>query len=466
MSPPIATVVFAFGILGLFWLERDRNSRVSGALWIPVVWMLIAGSRMVSEWLQVAPATTVDQYLEGSPLDRLVLGSLLAAGLIVLVSRGTKVVTALRANGPILLFFLYCAISVLWSDYPDVSFKRWTKAVGDLVMVLVVLTDADPLAALKRLLARTGFLLIPISVLLIKYYPDIGRGYNPWIWTPYYTGVATTKNLLGMISLIFGLGSLWRIFQEFRSGDRKRRTGPLIAHGALLAMVLWLFWVANSVTSLSCFLLGGGLMVVTRMRLAQKPFFVHLFVSAMLVVSFSALFLDTGTGLVNDLGRDATLSGRTALWNQLLGMAGNPLFGTGFESFWLGKRLERLWSMYWWHPNEAHNGYLEIFLNLGWTGVALIGLVMVKGYRNVISAFRREPDAGSLRLTYFLVAATYNFTEAGFRMMDPIWIIFLTAITVVPEAAIAEDLSTLRPSPLQSLAHLPPPESHVYEDVV
>src|SRR5260370_16384259 len=105
MSPPIATVVFAFGILGLFWLERDRNSRVSGALWIPVVWMLIAGSRMVSEWLQVAPATTVDQYLEGSPLDRLVLGSLLAAGLIVLFTPLTKLIPPLPPNGPHLLFF-------------------------------------------------------------------------------------------------------------------------------------------------------------------------------------------------------------------------------------------------------------------------------------------------------------------------------------------------------------------------
>src|SRR5260370_14807958 len=128
MSPPIATVVFAFGILGLFWLERDRNSRVSGALWIPVVWMLIAGSRMVSEWLQVAPATTVDQYLEGSPLDRLVLGSLLAAGLILLVTRGTEVVTALRANGPILLFFSYCSGHGLWPAAPHLAFKRSTHA--------------------------------------------------------------------------------------------------------------------------------------------------------------------------------------------------------------------------------------------------------------------------------------------------------------------------------------------------
>src|SRR5437879_429202 len=207
-------------------------------------------------------------------------------------------------------------------------------------------------------------------------------------------------------------------------------------------MVLCLCWVADSVTSFSCFLFGAGLMAVTRtLRLARKSFLVHLFVAAVLVVSFSALFLGTGTGLVNDLGRDATLSGRTALWDQLLSIAGSPLFGTGFESFWLGDRLHKLWNIYWWHPNEAHNGYLEVFLNLGWIGVALIGLVMVTGYRNVIAAFRREPDAGSLKLAYFVVAATYNFTEAGFRMMDPIWIIFLLAITVVPEIPVPARLS-------------------------
>ena len=75
-------------------------------------------------------------------------------------------------NAPILLFFSYCAVSILWSDYPDVALRRWIKALGDLVMVMIILTDPEPLAALKRFLARTGFLLVPVSVLLIKYYPD------------------------------------------------------------------------------------------------------------------------------------------------------------------------------------------------------------------------------------------------------------------------------------------------------
>src|SRR5437899_5295308 len=190
MSPGVAAVVCAFFILALFLFDRDRKSGVSSALWIPVAWVLLAGSRMVSVWLESTQAMqSPDQYLDGSPLDRFVLSGLLAAGLMVLLARGQRTGTFLRANGPILLFFLYGAVSVLWSDYPDVAFKRWTKALGNLVMVLIVLTDPDPSAAVERLVARLGFLLIPLSVLLIKYYPDLGRGYNAWTWTPYYAGV-------------------------------------------------------------------------------------------------------------------------------------------------------------------------------------------------------------------------------------------------------------------------------------
>src|SRR5437868_14984547 len=89
---------------------------------------------------------------------------------VVLAKRGCKVGKLLSANGAIVLFLLYCGASILWADYPDVTFKRWIKALGDLAMVLIVLTDEDPSAALKRLLARVGFVLIPASILLAKYY--------------------------------------------------------------------------------------------------------------------------------------------------------------------------------------------------------------------------------------------------------------------------------------------------------
>ena len=49
MFVQIATLAFFAGILGLFVLNRDRTVTTSKALWIPVVWLWIAGSRPVSK---------------------------------------------------------------------------------------------------------------------------------------------------------------------------------------------------------------------------------------------------------------------------------------------------------------------------------------------------------------------------------------------------------------------------------
>jgi O-antigen ligase len=443
MPPEIATFVCVLGIVGLFFLDRDREVQTSKALWLPVVWLLLAGSRAVSQWLAafgLGPVvlSTPEQYLEGSPLDRDVLAGLLVLGLIVLVRRGPQVGRLVRANGPVLLFFFYCGLSVLWSDYPDVAFKRWIKAVGDLVMVLIVLTDSEPLAALKRLLTRTAFLLLPLSVLFIKYYPDLGRSYSN-SWELMYKGVTDHKNTLGMICLVFGLGFLWRFLEHYRTKGEPHRRRHLLAHGAMLAMLMWLFWMVNSMTSLSCFLMAGGLLAVMNLhKLGRKLAFVHLLVLAVLSVSLIALFSDFRGSLLATMGRDSTLTGRTDIWRQVLAMDGRPLFGFGYESFWLGERLERLRSdnvglML----NEAHNSYIEVYLNLGWCGVTLLAVLILTGYRNVIVSFRRDPHVGGLKLAYFVAAVIYSLTEAGFRMMAPVWIFFLLATIAVPEAEAA-----------------------------
>src|SRR5437879_4755223 len=101
MSAQIATIAFVLGIFGLFALDRDRKARTFPALWLPVVWLSIGGSRMVSQWLQLAPESSADQYLEGSPLDRNILMVFIVAGVAVLLGRGQEVATLLRANGPI-----------------------------------------------------------------------------------------------------------------------------------------------------------------------------------------------------------------------------------------------------------------------------------------------------------------------------------------------------------------------------
>jgi exopolysaccharide production protein ExoQ len=434
MSPQTANVAFAIGILGLFVLDRELKSRTSPALWLPVAWLTLGASRTVSQWLLIRPLTETESP-DAMALDRFVLTGLLAAGLLVLFARRRRTKTLLQANGPLLVFFLYCAVSILWSDDPVVAFKRWFRTVGSLVMVLVILTDPDPAAALKRLLARSAFLLVPLSVLFIKYYPHLGQGYSLVSGRQHNIGVAIGKNSLGIICLIFGLGSLWRFLIEFRSAERPRRTGPLIAHGAVLAMVLWLFVKADSATSLVCFLIGGGLITLTsRVGFALRPKTVHTFALLTQVLCVLGFSLNLDESLAVMLGRDPTLTGRTEIWARVLSIPVNPWFGAGIESFWLGQRDKLASEGLSFHLNQAHNGYIEVFLNLGLVGLVLLSIVIISGYRNLVRALYRDPQVGMLRLIFFAVVVVYNVTEATFKLTHPLWMIFLLTAMVIPEA--------------------------------
>jgi O-antigen ligase len=148
----------------------------------------------------------------------------------------------------------------------------------------------------------------------------------------------------------------------------------------------------------------------------------------MIALSLFALFGDASGSLLASVGRNPTLTGRTEIWQFVISIAGSPLFGTGFESFWLGNRLQASWSTIFAGLNEAHNGYLEVFLNLGWIGILILGVIILQGYRRIIRTLRQDRDLGGLWLAFFLGALVYNLSEAGFRELTTSWIFFLTAI--------------------------------------
>lgn len=434
MSPSIATAIFVAGILGLFWITWDHKARPSLALWIPVIWFGLACSRSVSDWLQMGSSTISAQaVLEGSPLDRAVYIALLAAACAVLATR-RKVLGVIRANGPVLFFYFYCLISIVWSDFPGTALKRWPRALGDVVMVVMVATERQPLIAFRRLLSRLAFVLIPISILFIKYYLQLGLGWNPWTGSPEYQGVTMNKNSLGAVCMVLGLGILWIIFNVWKEEKGFTRIRQLTGYGAVFGMIIYLFGKMNSMTSLSCFLMATVLLMVASLPLAKrKPVIVHVLLAVMAMISTGTLFLGLNPNALKALGRNPTLTDRTTLWAQTLSLVKHPIFGTGFETYWLGPRLDVLWQLQPWGPNEAHNGYLEVYLNLGWIGIGLLGFVLVTGYRSVFKAWRGGDPRGPLLIAYFFGAVIYNCTEAAFfKMQAVVWLFFLFALVRAP----------------------------------
>lgn len=370
--------------------------------------------------------------LDGSPLDAAVFGVLEAVAIGVVIHRSKRTRTLLLANLPILIYFSYCLMSVTWSDHPDVALKRWIKAIGDLMMILVIVTDREPLSALRRLISRIGFVLLPASLLLIKYYPIVGRNYTP-DGLLVNTGVTTNKNTLGVVLLVVSLGTLWHIVALIRAKGQPGRRRHLIAQITLLTFGVVLLKMTDSQTSVACFMLGAIVVLATGLNAVQRrPAGVHV-LCVTIVLSGAFMFYGGQAAIAHALGRQANLSGRTEIWAKLIPTVPNAILGAGFESYWISPDAKRfLASMTgWWHPevliSEAHNGYIEVYLNLGWVGVCSLVAILVGGYARAIKGFRRNASVGGLMLAYVIVSAAYSFTEAGFRMLSPMWIFLLLA---------------------------------------
>jgi len=433
MNPSLASLIYACGIAGLFYLGRD-SSVTSKALWLPVIYLWIMGSRSVSLWLGVTPANGTNVQLDGSPLDALVYGLLLAAALVVLIRRGKRPVILLTANWLILIYFSYCLVSVTWAYFPDIAFKRWIKAISDPVMVLIILTDGQPIAAIRRLISRVGFILLPTSVLLIKYYSDLGRVYTI-DGDQTNTGVTLNKNSLGLIVLVISLGALWNLLSLVIHKHEPNRGRRLVAQGTLLAFGLTLFGMADSATCIACFILGGGLILLTNVRaIKSRPARVHALCATIILIGGATFLFGGDAAVVHALGRKSNLTGRTEIWAAVIPAVSNPIVGDGFESFWIGPGVHTMARALsgWWNPetniNEAHNGYIEVYLNLGWIGVCLIALILIGGYRSAVAAFRLNPPIGGLMLTYIVISAVYSISEAGFRSLELNWLFLLLGI--------------------------------------
>lgn len=448
MPASIALLACFLVVIGLFYLNRNRRDPNSIALWIPSIWIGLAGSRAVSSWLGVGQSRSSAGGLDGSPLDAAIYGTLVVIGCIILAVRWGKTSICLIAIIPIIIYSFYCLLSVTWSPIPVPAFKRWFKDLGDVVMVLVIVTDPQPLAAIRRLFSRIGFIIFPFSIVLIRY-TLLGRAWDV-DGTLSNVGVTLNKNMLGLSCFVISLGLLWNVRWLLTHKEEPNRGRRLIAEGSALIFGLYLLSIAHSSTSVGCFVLGTCLMLATHLPvISGKPFRVSLLCFGSLILGGLVMFGGGVEMLANLLGRESHLSGRTDIWAALIPAATNPIIGSGFESYWSSPNARVFFATLadqgWYRPeslNEAHNGYLEIYLNLGWIGVFLIALILATGWLRAFQVIQRHPQLGSLMLAYITSGAVYSITEAGFRTLNLMWIFILLSVVSVSAAHAALFQST------------------------
>jgi exopolysaccharide production protein ExoQ len=438
MPPSLALLLCTASVLFLLGLEGRGSRAVSGAMWIPTVWMLIAASRPLATWF-VGSGRAMGDNESGSPLDRWVLAGLGVAAIVVLVRRQFDWRGSLRRHKWLLAVLAYMFLSTFWSEITLIAMKRWIREVIILMMALVIVSEVNPRQSLASLLRRCAYVLIPFSVVLIKYYPALGRQYARYSGVQMWTGVTGQKNELGRLCTVSILFLLWAFFKRRRdratTGARYHMWGDLF----VIVIAVYLIIGANSATSIATLAIGiaifFGLQWLRKLKLNVSQAGLLAVVISLAAYGISAPFLG-GTnvaGFTSVLGRDNTLTGRTEVWAAVLpAMKQKPLLGYGFGSFWTDDRRQ-LYDI-----PTAHNGYLDILLELGAVGLALFVAWLLSCARQLRRILVLDYDWASFGICLLLMSLVYNATESALNSLTE----YMTAVVVLASLVLPAKLGS------------------------
>jgi exopolysaccharide production protein ExoQ len=432
MALPALIVCLCF-ITYLLVRDHKRRPALSAALWLPTFFLLILGSRPLSLWLGGSRSWNISGLAndaERNSTDQLFFFFVLGAALIITAMRQVKWGKILAANIPLLMFYLYFAISIAWSEDPIGSTKRLVKDFGMLFVIAAIFSEKNPLDAVRAVYVRCACILFPLSAVFIKWFPEYARTFGA-DGQMMFTGVTTQKNTMGEIVLIFGLFMVWDCIETWPS---KRGCARLPWDRLfLLAMGFWLLHMCQSKTALLCLLIGSALMLRSG-RLASKTFSRIALAGALslpYLLFFAQRFSSVIAPLLEALGRDATFTGRTDIWQHITATTVNPWIGDGYWNFWGGpagmKVNEAMNALI---PN-AHNGYLDIYLDGGVIGLSVLFFLLVAYGRRLmknLSANRLR----RLRFAMLVVVIIYNLTESMYARVSPLWFTTLLVLVDLP----------------------------------
>lgn len=427
MSRELAILVFTTFTV---WLWREDNKSrppLSKALWIPLIWLLLLASRPLSWWswffFGIGSPSVSD--LDGNALDRVFYSALICLSLIIIIRRGVSWSDVFRGNTGLLLFYAFLGITILWAAYPFPTFKRWTKEIGAIPVLLILITDTNPIEAIKAVFTRCAFVVFTLSVMTIKYMPEISRDYNRHSGLAEIHGICEQKNSLGEAVMVFGLVLLWQLLDSEKSRPRDYLKRPALQWIITLAMGLWLLRQCDSKTSLIGLMVGAALFLSRKIPVLDKR---RCIVGLCLIAAPIFFLLDNmfhiSQPILNMLGRDTTLTNRTEIWAFVKAQPIDRIFGCGYLNFWdmvgtikLGESEVDL--------KTAHNGYLEIFLDGGYLGILFLVIMLINAGIHHARSFVRDYPAGVFALATFCMLLLTNISESVFARRGPLWSAFL-----------------------------------------
>jgi exopolysaccharide production protein ExoQ len=168
-------------------------------------------------------------------------------------------------------------------------------------------------------------------------------------------------------------------------------------------------------------------------------------VVAMAAIGCATFFLWQSTGTkrfdatkVMTMGRDietadpAKLTGRLPIWKQAWGeFSKRPIFGHGYGAFWTTRRLADFERNNGWALYHAHSAYLEVLINIGISGLLLGMLVICMVYHRSVQLYRSGVAIAPLITSLIIFGLIGGITETAFIHLQYVSLISMTGIGVI-----------------------------------
>lgn len=436
MPPIIALIGCIVFVSWLLLIERQRNPAASYALWVPTFWMLICGSKPVARWFESGSLSSDGGAAAGSPLDRLVLSILILLALLVLFRRKIEWSRFLKNNFWLIFLYLYLGFSILWSDHPSVSMRRWIRILGAIPVALVVLSERSPLEALESVLRRCAYVLVPFSLLTVKYFPLYGVVFNRWSGQRMWIGVAVQKNGLGQLCGFSAFIIIWAFLRERRAGGLSKNRPQTFADGLVFAIAVFLLVGPGgcySATSIGILIVGiASLLLLYQMENRVRHMVTYLVcavVVVMLCLYFTASLMPAVTSV---FGRDESFTGRTDIWRLGFEVAArHPILGRGFGGYWgFENEISEAFRV-----TEGHNGFLDVYIELGMVGIVILFGFLLSFYVRVRRELNHAFDWAVFGICFLVMLLINSYTESNYlKTSSYLWniTVFLTVVFSAP----------------------------------
>jgi exopolysaccharide production protein ExoQ len=364
---------------------------------------------------------------EGMPGARLVWAAVYVGALIFWLRHCKGYLKVFLNERAILMLVSLAIVSAVWSDSPTTTLRRSIALVGTCLIALYFAARFK----IREQLQLLGWAFGTCTVFSLAFgWFHLGHSVDGMEGAWY--GIYTQRNELGSMMLLSVL--LFMLLSQIR--PKARWISWIFATISFVLIVL-----SGSVTSLiAFFVLLFSAPIISMLRSSKRAGTV-IFISAIVVVGLGwwvgASFEDTAEAM----GRDSSLTGRTELWaaSALIGLE-RPWLGYGYNAFWLGSEGQSVdvWRIVGWAAPSAHNGLLEIWLDLGATGVAIAVFSFAASLRKSLRLIRTTKGwEYAWPLLFLVFLFVLNLTQSVFFEGNSIyWFLYMV---------MALNLSLLRP---------------------